>query len=116
MASNMAWIVSLVTLISTILFSVYFKGFLGQLPLILGPVCGCLAAFIIKLTTGIDLFKVLPVGTNTDIFAPPIFTLPKPTWNAVVAIMPIAIATIPDPLHISISSTFMLMTLQKERK
>ncbi|HHU48416.1 MAG: uracil-xanthine permease family protein [Caldicoprobacterales bacterium] len=96
MASNMAWIVSLVTLISTILFSVYFKGFLGQLPLILGPVCGCLAAFIIKLTTGIDLFKVLPVGTNTDIFAPPIFTLPKPTWNAVVAIMPIAIATIPE--------------------
>ena len=32
-ATNMAWIISLVTLLSTILFSVYLKGFWGQLPL-----------------------------------------------------------------------------------
>lgn len=96
MASNMAWIISLVTLISTILFSVYLKGFLGQLPLILGPALGCLTAFIIKLVTGIDLFKILPADSGTGIFALPIFTLPKPTWFAVAAIMPIAIATIPE--------------------
>ena len=95
-AKNMAWIISLVTLLATILFSVYLKGFLGQLPLILGPVIGCITAFIIKLVTGIDLFKVLPATTGSGIFALPVFTLPKPTWMAVAAIMPIAIATIPE--------------------
>ncbi|MFS8500261.1 MAG: solute carrier family 23 protein [Caldicoprobacter sp.] len=96
LAKNMAWLVSLVTLISTILFSVYLKGFMGQIPLILGPIVGCITAFIIKLVTGINLFKVLPATANTGIFALPIFTLPKPSWMAVAAIMPIAIATIPE--------------------
>lgn len=96
LARNMAWIISLVTLISTILFSVYLKGFMGQLPLILGPVVGCLTAYIIKTITGIDLFKVLPETASSKLFALPIFTLPKPTWMAVAAIMPIAIATIPE--------------------
>jgi uracil permease len=95
-AKNMAWIISLVTLLATILFSVYLKGFLGQLPLILGPILGCITTFIIKLATGIDLFKVMPESAGSGIFALPVFTLPKPTWMAVAAIMPIAIATIPE--------------------
>ncbi len=96
LANNLAWVVSLVTLISTILFSVYLKGFLGQLPLLLGPILGCITAYIIKLTTGINLFKTLPEIANSGIFAPPIFTFPKPSWMAIAAIMPIAIATIPE--------------------
>jgi len=96
LASNMAWIISLVTLISTILLSVYLKGFLGQLPLLFGPILGCITAFIIQLVTGINLFKVLPAAANSGIFALPIFTLPKVSWMAVAAIMPIAIATIPE--------------------
>ncbi len=95
-ASNMAWIVSLVTMISTILFSVYLKGMAGQLPLLLGPILGCITAFIIQLITGINLFKALPEAANSGIFALPIFTLPKPSLMAVAAIMPIAIATIPE--------------------
>ena len=96
LASNMAWIISLVTLISTILFSVYLKGVWGQLPLLFGPALGCITAFVIKLATGIDLFKVLPEMANSGVFALPIFTFPKPSWMAVAAIMPIAIATIPE--------------------
>ena len=92
----MAWTVSLITLIATILFSVYLKGFAGQIPLLLGPIAGCLAAFIIRMTTGVDLFKVLPETANSGFFALPIFTLPKPSWMAVAAIMPVAIATIPE--------------------
>ena len=95
-AQNMAWIVSLATLLSTILFSVHLKGFLGQIPLLLGPIVGCLTAYIVKLTTGVDLFKVLPDTANTGIFALPTFTFPKISWMAVAAIMPIAIATIPE--------------------
>lgn len=96
LAANMAWIVSLVTMISTIMFSVYLKGFLGQLPLLLGPILGCITAFIINMATGINLFKVLPEAANSGFFALPVFTLPKPNWPAVAAIMPIAIATIPE--------------------
>jgi len=97
LASNLAWIISLVTLISTILLSVYLKGFLGQLPLLLGPILGCITAFIVQLATGISFFKIVPESVaNSGIFAPPIFTFPKPTWMAVAAIMPIAIATIPE--------------------
>ena len=96
LATNMAWIVSLVTMLSTILFSVHLKGFLGQLPLLLGPILGCLTALVIYWITGINLFKVLPETANSGIFALPVFTLPKPSWMAVAAIMPIAIATIPE--------------------
>lgn len=96
LAENMAWIISLVTLIATILFSVYLKGFIGQLPLILGPAIGCITAYIIKLSTGIDLFKVLPETAASGFFSMPVFTLPKPSWIAIAAIMPIAIATIPE--------------------
>ena len=96
LAVNMAWIISLVTLISTIFFSVYLKGFLGQLPLLLGPILGCAAAFIVNTATGINLFKVLPDVANSGFFALPIFTFPHASWMAVAAIMPIAIATIPE--------------------
>ncbi len=96
LAKHMVWIVSLVTLLSTILFSVYLKGVAGQLPLLLGPIVGCVTAFIINLATGINLFKTLPETANSGIFALPVFTLPKPSWLAVAAIMPIAIATIPE--------------------
>jgi uracil permease len=95
-AQNMAWIVGLVTLLATILLSVYLKGFWGQLPLLLGPIIGCLTAFIVQWTTGISLFKMLPETASTGIFAMPHFTLPKASWMAVAAIMPIAIATIPE--------------------
>jgi len=95
LASNMAWVISLVTLLSTILFSVYLKGFWSQLPLLFGPIVGCITAYVVMLATGINSFKVLETSSNS-LFALPVFTLPKPTWEAVVAIMPIAIATIPE--------------------
>jgi uracil permease len=96
LASNMAWTISLITLISTILFSVYLKGIMGQLPLLFGPILGCITALIIKLTTGIDLFKVLPEAAGNGIFALPAFTIPRVNLMAVAAIMPVAIATIPE--------------------
>ncbi|OQB24569.1 MAG: putative pyrimidine permease RutG [Firmicutes bacterium ADurb.Bin182] len=95
-ASNMAWIISLSTLLATIFFSVFLKGFWSQLPLLFGPLVGVVVSFIIKWTTGLDFFKVLPESASSNLFALPIFTLPKPSLMAVAAIMPIAIATIPE--------------------
>jgi len=97
LVSNMALLVALITLISTILFSVYLKGVLGQLPLLLGPIVGCIAALIISLTTGVNLFKQVPADVaSAGVFALPHITLPKPSWMAVAAIMPVALATIPE--------------------
>lgn len=105
--SYWVWVVSLATLISTILFSRYLKGFLGQIPLLLGAGVGCLIAGALVLFGGeeMSLFRSMPAEAlsasswklgDGSIFALPAFTLPKISWAAVVAIMPIAIATIPE--------------------
>lgn len=100
--TNWAWVISLITLIATILFSVYLKGFLGQIPLLLGPIVGCIAAGIVYLLTKQSMFQELPpaamAGTQLipGILAVPHFTLPRVDWIALAAIMPIAIATIPE--------------------
>ena len=103
--SQVVWIISLVTLVSTVLYSRKLKGFLGQLPLLLGAATGCLAGAVIYLVGGGNFFRIIPqealdasawkLGTGT-IFALPAFTLPRVSWAAVAAIMPIAIATIPE--------------------
>ena len=104
MNSGWIWVVSLLTLFSTILFSRYAKGFIGQLPLLLGAAVGCIAAWLISLIGGpeMNLFREIPQEAinaslwSNGIFAVPAFTLPRPSLEAVIAIMPIAIATIPE--------------------
>ncbi len=104
-----AWwiIVGLVTLLSTVLYSRYLKGLLGQLPLLLGALTGCaVAGLVYAFTSGqTSLFREMPAEAlasslwklgDGNIFAVPAFTLPKVSWTAALAIMPIAIATIPE--------------------
>ncbi len=94
-AGSWAWTIAIITLISTILYSVYLKGKLSQLPILFGLITGYVAALIIGSITGIPFISFNAIQA-TGIFNLPIFTLPKPTLAAVVAIMPIAIATIPE--------------------
>lgn len=94
-ASSFAWIIALVTLISTILYSVYLKGKLSQLPILFGLLTGYLTAIIIGFATGIPFVNFNTIESNSIINLP-IFTIPKPSWAAIIAIMPIAIATIPE--------------------
>ena len=85
------WLVALFTLIMTVLFSVYLKGkgFLAMIPVLLGALCGYVLAAILGL-----------VEYSTVSAAPwltvPAFTTPVFKWSAVLAIAPIAIATIPE--------------------
>jgi len=107
-ASNWVWVISLVTLLSTILYSRYLKGFLGQLPLLLGAATGCLAAAILFWIGGADynMFRVISADAIESLwsagpFAIPKFSLPdfsnsKIALASIAAIMPIAIATIPE--------------------
>ena len=99
-----AWlVVSLVTLLSTIFYSKYLKGFLGQIPLLLGAVTGCIVAALFYLVGGADLnlFRTIADESLNSLwsvgpFAVPAFSLPMFSMTALVAIMPIAIATIPE--------------------
>lgn len=95
LAGNMAWIIALVTLVSTILYSVYLKGKLSQLPILFGLLTGYFVAVIIGLITGVPFVSFDKTGIE-GFFNLPEFTFPKPSWAAVIAIMPIAIATIPE--------------------
>jgi uracil permease len=89
------WGIALVTLILTVLFSVYLRGLglLGMLPVLLGAVCG----YIVAAITGNVEFG--PVGDAAWI-AIPDFQFPAFTsdgaWRAIATIAPIAIATIPE--------------------
>ncbi len=100
--TDWVWVVSLVTLLATIFFSVYLKGVWGQIPLLLGPLVGCIVAAILYFAADVNLFRVLPdmSGSGIEVIPGvlklPHFTLPTPSWAAVAAIMPIAIATIPE--------------------
>lgn len=97
--------VALATLFSTVLYSRYLKGFLGQLPLLLGALTGCLVAGVIYFVGDVNLFRAMPAAAiesslwklgDGSVFAVPAFSFPKVSWTAVAAIMPIAIATIPE--------------------
>ncbi len=95
-ASNYAWVIALITLFSTIVYSVYLKkGTLSQLPILFGLITGYIAAMIIGGISGISFISFTTIQSNS-IFSLPIFTLPIPSAAAVFAIMPIAIATVPE--------------------
>ena len=108
LATDWIWVISLVTLLSTIIYSRYLKGFLGQLPLLLGALTGCATAGIIYAVggDGYNAFRAMPeAALNASLWswgpiAVPAFTFPKYSLAAVAAIMPVAIATIPDLQHI----------------
>ena len=96
-AANLTWIVSLTTLLATILFSRYLKGFWSQLPLRLGPLGGCAVALVVGQASGLDFFRHLTTeAAGNALFTLPTFTFPKPNLAALAALMPIAIATIPE--------------------
>lgn len=95
LAGSMAWLIAIITLISTILYSTYLKGKLSQLPILFGLFTGYISAVIIGQVTGIP-FITFDTVVSDSIFNIPTFTLPKPNLAAAVAITPIAIATIPE--------------------
>ncbi|HEX9616910.1 MAG TPA: solute carrier family 23 protein [Anaerolineales bacterium] len=93
-ALNMAgahWGVAIITMLATILFSVYLRGrgFIGMVPILLGAVVG----YLISIPLGLVDFQ--PVA-EASLFRLPPFTLPIFTFGAILAIAPIAIATIPE--------------------
>ena len=89
------WLVAFVTLLSTVLFSVYLrgKGLLGMLPILFGALVG----YAVSAALGIIDYSTI---TNAEWIRIPAFTFPAFTdpnaWGLVVSIALIAIATIPE--------------------
>jgi uracil permease len=89
------WAVALITLLASVLFSVYLqgKGFIGMLPILLGSIVGYLAAIPFGL---VDFSQI---GATAWITAPtftfPVFNDPL-TWTVIVGVGVMAIATIPE--------------------
>jgi uracil permease len=89
------WTVATITLVGTILFSVYLqgKGFIGMLPILLGAILG----YVVSIPFGLINFD--PVGTASWFVAPHI-TFPSFTGSmvttAIFSISIMAIATIPE--------------------
>jgi uracil permease len=89
------WLVAFVTLLSTVLFSVYLrgKGLLGMLPILFGALVGYLLSAIL----GIVDYSVISSAAWVRMpnITLPAFTDPN-AWGLVVSIALIAIATIPE--------------------
>ncbi|NLG50962.1 MAG: xanthine permease [Chloroflexi bacterium] len=85
------WGVALFTLLATVLFSVYLrgKGLFAMLPVLLGAVCG----YVLSCILGLVSFDAV---AQADWVRVPAFTTPVFKWPAIMAIAPIAIATIPE--------------------
>jgi uracil permease len=89
------WLVAFITLIVTVVFSVYLqgRGLLGMLPILLGAIVG----YLISIPFGLVNFGL--VGAAEWLRVPnitfPAFTDPR-AWSVVVSVALIAIATIPE--------------------
>jgi uracil permease len=83
------WEVALITLIATVVFSVFLRGTYGQLSILFGIILG----YVVSIPLGlVDFGKI----AAAELITAPHFTLPTWSWSAMFAIMPIAIATIPE--------------------
>ncbi|MDF2685602.1 MAG: xanthine permease [Clostridia bacterium] len=103
LAQNLSWVICGVTLLATIIYSVYLKGTWSQIPILLGLLTGYILAVILGMMFNINYVDFNKLGETSSLFsipaigfALPHFTLPMVSWAAVFAIMPIAIATIPE--------------------
>ncbi len=85
------WGIAFFTLLATILFSVYLrgKGLASMLPVLFGALAGYLLSAIVGLVTPDKIAAAQWVRV-------PAFTTPIFKWSAILAIAPIAIATIPE--------------------
>lgn len=90
-----SWIVAFITLIATILFSVYLqgRGLLGMLPILLGAIFG----YIVAIPFGLVHFDKVASAAWLELpkFTFPAFTNPE-AWGMALGIALIFIATVPE--------------------
>jgi uracil permease len=90
-----AWLVAFITLIATILFSVYLrgKGLLGMLPILCGAIFGYLVSIPFGLVNFVNVVSASWIAVPKFTF--PAFTNPE-AWGMALSIALIFIATVPE--------------------
>ncbi|MCL9781900.1 uracil-xanthine permease family protein [Vibrio sp. S4M6] len=83
--TNLAMLISCLSLLATIIFSVFSKGFFKLIPILGGIVVG----YVTSLFTGVVDFSAL---ATAPWFALPNFTFPEFNLNAILFMIPVAIA------------------------
>lgn len=90
--------VALFTLAVAVIGSMFFKGFLAVIPILIGLVSG----YILALIVGIVDTKAI---AEASWFAIPAFTLPKFSPSAILAIAPVAVVTITEHIgHVLVTN------------
>lgn len=94
--------VAMITMLLTIAFNMYFKGFMGLIPILMGIVCGYLVAFLF------GIVNFAPVA-RAHWFSLPAFQIPFVNyhpqfyWGAILSMAPIAFVTMTEHLgHIMV--------------
>jgi uracil permease len=83
------FLIAMVSLAIAIIAAVFFRGFLGVIPILIGIIGG----YIFALILGQVNFSVV---NQAKVFAVPGFIFPKFTWSAILAITPVALVTITE--------------------
>ncbi len=84
MAKN-NWVISTTSLLAAIVAVVYFKGIIKLIPIFIGIVVGYVLSLILGVVDFSSIFQ-------SDWFQLPAFTLPAFSWEAVLFMIPVAIA------------------------
>lgn len=96
------WIaVAVITLLVGIIGSMYFKGFLGVIPILIAMICGYIAA----LCFGVIPDKTIHTILSARLFELPPFMTPKFNLNAAIIMAPVSFVTIAEHIgHIYVTN------------
>ncbi|CDI49744.1 uracil permease [Clostridium tetani] len=100
--SRGAWIaVSMITLGTGVLGTMYFKGFLGVIPILIAMITGYISALVL----GVIPQEVLNRITGTTFLQLPVFTKPSFNINAVILMAPVAFVTLAEHIgHVYVTN------------
>lgn len=100
--------VALGTLAIAIIANIFFRGFLGLIPILIGIVGG----YIIGIFTGLVDFTAV---REASWFVLPQFTTPEISWHAAVVIVPVALVTLAEHVgHLVVTGGIMKRDLMKD--
>ena len=100
-----AWIaVSMVTLFVGVFGSMYFKGFLGVIPILIAMICGYATA----LALGVVPQSAIDAIIATKLFRAPPFTMPRfggNAWKAMILMAPVSFVTLAEHIgHVYVTN------------
>lgn len=100
--------VALATLAIAIVASIFFRGFLGLIPILIGIAGGYVVAIFAGL---VEFTQVL----EAKWFVMPDFTAPQISWHAAIVIVPVALVTLAEHIgHLIVTSGIMKRDLMKD--